>query len=104
MTNKGMKCVSCSKNASPAKLHFQGIEIDGWKCSCGEEYFDPEQAEKILLLNKALRKEFEITLGQIRSNLIIRIPVELAQAMDLEKGEKIKMRADGAKSIHIEVA
>lgn len=99
---KGMDCVVCGKIAKEVKLHFQGIEIDGWKCSCGEEYFNPEQAERILLLNKILSKKYESKLGQIRSNLIIRIPAELAEALNLRKGEKISIKAEGSKILHIE--
>ncbi len=101
-TKKGMDCVVCGKIAKEAKLRFQGIEIDGWKCSCGEEYFDPEQAERILLLNKILSKKYESKLGQIRSNLIVRIPTELAEALNLRKGEKILIKAEGSKKLHIE--
>ena len=104
MTGKmeGMKCVVCGKIAKGAKLRFQGIDIDGWKCSCGEEYFDPEQAERILLLNKILTKEYKLKLGQIRSNLIIRLPKEIAEALDLHKGEIISVKAEGLKGLHIE--
>jgi len=101
---KGMDCVVCGKIAEEAKLRFQGIEIDGWKCSCGEEYFDPVQAERILLLNKILSKKYDSKLGQIRSNLIVRIPTELADALNLHKGGKISIKAEGSKKLHIEAA
>lgn len=104
MKKEGMVCVTCGKKAKSAKLRFQGAEIDGWKCSCGEEYFDPEQAQRILLLNKILAKEYKIKLGQIRSNLIIRIPTELAEALGLNKGESVLLKADGLKKLHIEAA
>jgi hypothetical protein len=102
MKKEGMECVSCGKIAKKTKLRFQGTDIDGWKCSCGEEYFDPEQAQRILLLNKILSKEYKIKLGQIRSNLIIRIPAELAEALDLHKGENILIKAEGSNKILIE--
>ena len=97
-----MICVSCGKTAKKTKLRFQGIEIDGWKCSCGEEYFDPEQAERILLLNKMIKKEYKVKLSQIRSNLIIRIPKELSEALNFQKGEKVLLKADGMKKLHVE--
>ena len=34
---------------------FYEYKIEGFRCSCGEIVFDPEQAQKILLLNKAGR-------------------------------------------------
>jgi hypothetical protein len=104
MKKEGMTCVACGKMAKNAKLRFQGGEIDGWRCPCGEEYFDPEQAQRILLLNKILEKEYRIKLGQIRSNLIIRIPTELAEALGLNKGESVLLKADGLRKLHIEAA
>ncbi|MEE9224270.1 MAG: hypothetical protein V3U51_05940 [Thermoplasmata archaeon] len=96
--------MTCGKTAKRAKLRFQGAEIDGWRCSCGEEYFDPEQAQRILLFNKILTKEYRIKLGQIRSNLIVRIPTELSEVLGLHKGEMVLLRADGEKKLHIETA
>ncbi len=104
MKKEGMVCVTCGKTAKRAKLRFQGAEIDGWRCSCGEEYFDPEQAQRVLLFNKILTKEYKIKLGQIRSNLIVRIPTELAEVLGLHKGEKVLLRADEEKKLHIETA
>ena len=104
MKKKGMVCVTCGKTAKRAKLRFQGAEIDGWRCSCGEEYFDPEQAQRILLFNKILTKEYKVKLGQIRSNLIVRIPTELSEVLGLHKGERVLLRADGEKKLHIETA
>ncbi len=75
----------------------------GWKCSCGEEYFNPDEAQKILLLNKILKKQFEVKIGKIRSNLIIRIPTELAQALGLEKGEKVTIKADNMNRFHVKI-
>jgi hypothetical protein len=102
MKKEGMKCMVCGKTAKKAKLRFQGTEIDGWKCSCGEDYYDPEQAQRILLLNKILVKEYKIKLGQIRSNLIIRIPTELAEALGLRKGENVLIKAEGQKKMYVE--
>jgi phage FluMu protein Com len=88
---KGMRCVVCGKVAAPAKLRFQGIEINGWKCKCGEEYFDPETAEKILLLNKLKRQRVLVKIGQVRSNMILRIPKAMADALGIKKGDVVTL-------------
>ena len=52
-----MKCLECNKDMNYVKgLKFNEYEIDGWKCSCGEIYFNPEQAQKALLINKKKEK------------------------------------------------
>lgn len=33
-------------------IPFNNYRIDGFTCTCGEIYFDPIQAEKVLLSNK----------------------------------------------------
>jgi len=50
---KGMICV-CGKIAGyKANMKFNGYPIDGWECkSCGEAYYNPEKAERVLLINK----------------------------------------------------
>ncbi|MEE8167766.1 MAG: AbrB/MazE/SpoVT family DNA-binding domain-containing protein [Candidatus Hydrothermarchaeales archaeon] len=100
---EGMRCVKCNGTAKKAKLTFQGIEIDGWRCKCGEEYFDPAQAERILLLNKLKDESFEVTLGKSRSNLIIRIPAKVQAALDLKKGKTITLRVEDAKKLGLVV-
>ena len=92
MAKFGMKCVNCGRLATPAVLSFQGHEIDGWKCKCGEEYFNPVQAEKILTLNKLMHGEIEAKLGRIKSNLILRIPKAVEAGMGLKEGETVKLK------------
>lgn len=89
---KGMKCVKCGKIAKEAVLRFQGERINGWKCTCGEEYFDPAQAQRILSINKLKHQVLEAKLGKIKSNLILRIPKAVEDALGLESGETVKMK------------
>ena len=91
-----MKCYKCGK---PMK-HFKGMKfndhkIDGWKCSCGEVYYNPEQAQKILLLNKLKKEVIRAKLGKIRSNLILRLPKDIERALNLEKGEDVLIKVEG---------
>lgn len=88
--NKGMKC-TCGAIAKYKKgLVFNGYKIDGWVCSkCKEVYYHPEQVQRILLLNKLKHKIVITKLGQVRSNLIWRIPKDMQSALGLEKGEEI---------------
>ena len=90
---RGMVCTKCGSEAKPAKIVFQGHEIDGWQCGCGREtYLDPEQAQRILSLNKLRHEQIEAKLGRIRSNLILRIPTAIEEGMGLKEGEKVRLR------------
>lgn len=93
---KGMKCI-CGKVAGYKKgLRFNGFSVDGWVCrKCGEIYYHPEQIQKILLMKKLEKQKMIIKLGQIRSNLILRIPKDVGDAFDLKKGEQVAIKIEG---------
>ena len=47
------RCVKCKGETRKIKANFKGHKIDAYKCKkCGEEYFEPKQAQKILEENK----------------------------------------------------
>lgn len=92
---------ACGRKAYGAKLHFLGQDIDGWKCKCGEDYHDPVQAERLLLMNKLKNAGIEVKLGRIKSNLIVRIPKRIEQALELRKGEKLILKIAGEKKIEM---
>ena len=73
-------------------LKFNESVIDGWKCACGEIYYDPEQAQKILLLNKLQKENIRAKLGRIKTNLIVRVPKEVENALNLKKGEEVLIK------------
>jgi len=97
---EGLGCL-CGKVARPTKLRFKSYVLDGWKCdNCGEEYLDPAQANMILTLNKLKHQKFQAKLGRIRSNLIVRIPKAIEEALGLKQGEKVTLKVKG-KTIEI---
>ena len=75
-------------------IKFNEYSIDGWKCSCGEIYYEPEQAQKVLLLNKLKKVVLKARLGKIRSNLILRLPKDLEHAFNLQKGENVLIKVE----------
>ena len=51
-----MRCIRCGKQMKPMKgMKFNNYKIDGWKCGCGEAYYNPEQAQKISLIRGRYR-------------------------------------------------
>ncbi len=91
-----MKCQNCGKSMHAVKgMKFNNYSIDGWKCPCGETYYEPEQANKILLLNKIKKEAFKAKLGKVRSNLILRLPKEMEQALGLQKGKEVVITIEG---------
>jgi len=76
------------------KLNFNEGKISGWNCVCGEMYYDPVQAQKILLLNKLKKEAIKTKLGQIRSNLILRLPKGVEDALGLQKGKSVLIQVE----------
>lgn len=99
---KGMDCIKCGGLAKPIKTSFQGNEIDGWKCiKCREVYYDPKQAQRILLLHKLEHEDLQAKLGKIRSNLILRIPKAVEESLRLKEGGTVKLRIKNATELSL---
>lgn len=97
-----MKCGKCKKEMKHVRnIKFNEHTISGWKCSCGEIYYDPEDADRVLLLNKLKDRTIKAKLGRVRSNLILRLPRDIEAALKLEKGADvlITFENDGFKII-----
>lgn len=91
-----MKCHQCRKEMEYGKrwIRFNGYNIDGWKCKCGESYTDTEQTEMILLLNKLKKSNIKAKLGKIRSNLILRIPRDVETVLGFKEGEEVILKIE----------
>ena len=90
-----MKCNNCGKKMQYSnELNFNAGKIAGWSCNCGEVYYDPAQAQKILLLNKLKKEAIKTKLGQIRSNLILRLPKGVEDALGLQKGKSVLIQVE----------
>lgn len=99
MNMRGMKCI-CGKIAQYKEhLTFNSYDIDGWKCGCGEIFYNPEKAEKILLLNKLQKMKYHLKLSKVKSNLILRIPKEVGEALELESGDEVELGLKNTKEI-----
>ncbi|MFH0956735.1 MAG: AbrB/MazE/SpoVT family DNA-binding domain-containing protein [Candidatus Aenigmatarchaeota archaeon] len=101
---KQARCVICGGNLSFTRSKFQGFPIDAYKCEkCHEEYFDPQQAENILEVNKSMSRVYNITIGKIQSNLIIRIPVKVSESLNLRKGEIVNLEVENLNELCIKI-
>lgn len=97
------KCHVCGsemkKEKVKVKLGDQNIEVNGVRCAkCGEVLLDPEQAQKLLALNK-LYAGVEAKVGTLGKSLIVRIPADIREYLKLGKGDKLVFTTDGKKLI-----
>jgi hypothetical protein len=92
MKKDGLRCV-CGKIAKSGKMNYLGHKIGCWKCSCGESYLNPVETERIRLANRLKNSKFEIKVGKIRSNLIVRIPKDIGDLLGMQAGNKLTLTA-----------
>jgi len=52
-------------------------------------------------LNKLKKQRFQLTLSRIKSNLILRIPKDVSDALDLHNGGKVEFQLKDASEIVI---
>lgn len=97
-----MKCRTCKKMMKYSKdLRFNEFKMSGYYCTCGEEYYDSECAQRVLIMNKLRKQVLRAKLGRIKSNLILRVPKEIETILNLHEGEhvRLKLERDGLKVI-----
>lgn len=100
---KEIKCACGERAVYEDDLKFNSYQISGWVCkTCGETYYDPEKAEKILLLNRLKKTKHHVRLGQVKSNLILRIPKDVGEALNLKKGAEMDVEVKDADEILIQ--
>ena len=89
-------CIRCGEKMEfKQDLKFNGFPIKGWKCmSCGEAYYDPEEAQRVLVLSQLKKEILVVKLGRSRDNLIIRVPKKVERALHLEKGENVNLKVE----------
>lgn len=98
------KCTKCNSLMKKKNFTIEGTNVRGWECvKCKDAVIHPEDAQKMLLLNK-LKRGFSVKIGELGKSLIVRIPKEVANLYKLSKGEKITMKAESDNSIELEIA
>ena len=72
-------------------IPFNKEKIDGFECKCGEIFFDPEQVQRVLILNKLKMQKMKAKLGRNRSNLILRLPKDIEAVLGFKQGEEVEL-------------
>jgi len=95
-----MKC-ECGEVMEKKRVEVAGILSEGYQCpKCGEVEFTEKQMRKILAQKEKLLK-IAVTrkIGLVGGSLVIRIPKSVEEALNLEKGEDVKIIVEDKKMI-----
>ncbi|MDO8339182.1 MAG: AbrB/MazE/SpoVT family DNA-binding domain-containing protein [Candidatus Burarchaeum sp.] len=96
-----MKCVKCGGWANPAKLRLDGEAVRGWKCACGEDYIHGEDADRLLVANKARRGLLKTKVCKVGNSYSIRIPKPIVDALKL-KGKTLSILLEPKRLVLVE--
>ncbi len=80
---------------------IEGTKVRGWECpQCKETVLHPEDAQRMLLLNK-LKKGITVKIGKLGESLIVRFPKEITEFYDIKKGEDVTLKAEDSDKIEL---
>jgi len=98
------KCTKYNHLMKKKLVTMEGMAVRSWEClKCSEVVLHPEDAQKMLTLNK-MRKGVSVKIGELGSSLVVRIPKELVSIYNLSKGEEIKIKVFNDKKMELELA
>ena len=85
-----IKCV-CGKEMKEIHTKFEGFDVRGWTCGCGEELLNPVDVNAILKLKKAVKVGITAKIGKVGNNLVVRIPKVIETTYHFKAGNKITL-------------
>ena len=108
-----MSCPICNGKLKKVKADYEYYDIyigkfDAEKClECGEIFFTENASDKIDRIAKekglwGLERRSKISYSG--NSLIVRIPKDIAEFLDLKNGKEIQIHPEGKKKLVVEIA
>lgn len=86
------KCLKCKVMMKNEIFNIKGFKVRGYKCpKCKDEVYFGDDLNKVLVYNK-LKKGIPVKVGVLGSSLVMRIPKEVSEALDIKKGRKVVLK------------
>jgi len=84
-----MFCKECNKKAVKGVEEIDGFRLRVWECPvCGQKWYHPLDANRMLHWNKLKNQEFKVTLRMVGNSYVTSIPKEIVQFEEFRRGEK----------------
>ena len=95
----------CGGKTKKIKAKWKDIPVRGWKCiKCGEEILHPLDAEKAMVIAKAIEnKELSVKVRRVGKSLIMTIPSKLAKYAELREGSKASWGINSKNELVVEI-
>ncbi|MBS3128524.1 hypothetical protein J4410_05235 [Candidatus Woesearchaeota archaeon] len=94
---------SCGSRMRKMTTSLKGISVRGWECEkCHEEMIHPEDAQKVLEIEKARKKNLlTVKLRKVGKSNVITVPKIIMETEHLKEGQKFEWKKEGKKFVLI---
>lgn len=86
-----IKC-PCGEWTEPKIFHIEGFDVRGSECpKCGEAYLNGEDSYRLSIFRQLKNAVLEGKISKSGNSYVLRLPINLIRALNLEKGEKVHL-------------
>jgi hypothetical protein len=101
LSKEKIKC-QCGKWTEPKEFNIDGFKMRGSECSsCGETYFNPEDANQALIYNKIKNEVLTGKVAKSGNSIVVRLPKRLVEALNLTAGETVTISFENPKTVKL---
>lgn len=93
----------CGGNMKPKLFDIEGIPVRGWECRKCRRVEYSDDINLVLTIKKYKKQGASLKLRQVGDTVVITIPKEIREAMQLKVGEDVKLYPVSKKKVIIEV-
>ena len=97
-----LKC-ECGGSMKPKLFDIEGIPVRGWECRKCRRIEYSDDINLVLTIKKYKKQGASLKLRQVGDTVVITIPKEIREAMQLKAGEDVKLYPVSKKKVMIEV-
>ncbi len=97
-----LKC-ECSETMKPKLFNVEGIPVRGWECRKCKRIEYSDDINLVLTIKKYKKQGASLKLREVGDTVVITIPKEIREAMQLKVGEDVKLYPLSKKKVMIEV-
>ncbi len=93
----------CSGTMKPKLFNVEGFDVRGWQCKKCSRIDYSDDINLALTIKKYRKKGAMLKLRKVGDTVVITIPKEIREALELEEGEDVKMYPLSKRKVMIEI-
>lgn len=93
----------CGGLMKPKTFNVEGFDVRGWQCQRCNRIDYSDDMNVVLTVKKFKKKGAVLKLRKVGDTIVITIPKEIREALELKEGEDVKMYPLSRKKVVIEI-